>query len=79
MVPPTLCGAAGKVTGGVRFAIRPGPDVIPELENYRSFLDIYDLVRSPLGAGIAARPAKRLKEAAITDDHMTSPVMDSRH
>jgi hypothetical protein len=71
-----LCGAAGKVTGVS--ATRSGPDVISELENYRSFLDIYDLVR-PLGAGIAARPAKRLKEAAIAGDHMTSPVMDSRH
>jgi hypothetical protein len=71
------CGRQGD--RGVRFAIRPGPDVISELENYRSFLDIYDLVRSPLGAGIAARPAKRQKEAAIADDHMTSPVMDSRH
>jgi hypothetical protein len=70
------CGRQGD--RGIRFAIRSGPDVISELENYRSFLDIYDLVR-PLGAGIAARPAKRLKEAAIAGDHMTSPVMDSRH
>ena len=79
MVLPTLCGAAGKVTGVSDLQPARGPDVISELENYRSFLDIYDLVRSPLGAGIAARPAKRLKEAAIADDHMTSPVMDSRH
>ena len=48
-----LCGGLGY--RGARFAIRPGADIIPKPENYCSFLDIYDLVRAALGAGMAAK------------------------
>ncbi len=47
---------AGKVTERALFAIRRGPDIILKAENYRSFLDIYDLVRTNLGTDV---PVKR--------------------
>jgi hypothetical protein len=47
--------ARGQGYCGARFAIGPGPDIIVKLENYRSFLDIYDLVRATLGARLTAK------------------------
>jgi hypothetical protein len=49
-------GSAGKVTGRARFAIWPGTDIIVKLENYRSFLDIYDLVGDRHCCRAAQRP-----------------------
>ena len=46
---------------GARFAIGLGRDIIAKLENYRSFLDIYDPVQATLEAGLMAkRPRVRV-------------------
>jgi hypothetical protein len=45
----------GKITERPGFAFRQRADIILKLENYRSFLDICDLVRRSFRAGQAAK------------------------
>src|SRR6478735_5258048 len=69
-------GVAGNVTRAVRFAIRRRPDIIPQQENCRSFLDIYDLVgRSFFRAG---QPSKRPEGGIWMSAEVSTPQAEKR-